>query len=74
MIGTSGRQRTHSSSFETFMILAPPLDLANRFGNIARAIMTQIRENDNESRILAQIRDTLLPKLMRGEVNVLNYD
>ena len=35
-----------------------------------RPIVKQIIENIHESRTLAQIRDTLLPKLLSGEIRV----
>ena len=33
-----------------------------------------IAQNERESRTLAALRDTLLPKLMRGEVRVSDAD
>jgi len=56
MIGTSGRQRVPTSCFANFMIKLPPTALAIRFGNFAKAIMTQIKANDEQSRILTSLR------------------
>ncbi|MCB9434646.1 MAG: restriction endonuclease subunit S [Ardenticatenaceae bacterium] len=70
MVGSSGRQRVPTSSFDNFLIPLPPIELAEKFGIFAEDLMNMIRTNDNQSRTLAQIRDTLLPKLMRGEVVV----
>lgn len=70
MIGTSGRQRASASCFDSFIVPVPPADLAANFGEIAGAIMAEIRANDEEARTLASIRDALLPKLMSGEIEV----
>lgn len=68
MIGTSGRQRTPISSFESFLMVIPPEHIAVQFGEIASSVLAQVRAFDEESRTLAQIRNALLPRLMRGEV------
>jgi type I restriction enzyme, S subunit len=70
MIGTSGRQRTPASSLDNFLIVVPEEAAATQFGVIAASITSQIRACDEESRTLAAIRDTLLPKLMSGEIEV----
>jgi type I restriction enzyme S subunit len=70
MTGTSGRQRTPASCFDSYMIAKPPSELANRFGGFAKSVIEKIKANDEESRTLASLRDALLPKLMRGEVRV----
>jgi type I restriction enzyme, S subunit len=72
MTGTSGRQRTPASCFDNFMVVKPPEELATKFGEFASIVIAQIRVNDEESRTLASIRDSLLPKLIRGEVRVNN--
>lgn len=70
MTGTSGRQRTPASCFDSFLVSVPPEKLAKKFGEFAKYVIDKIRANDEESRALTCIRDTLLPKLMRGEVRV----
>jgi type I restriction enzyme, S subunit len=70
MTGTSGRQRTPASCFNSFMISKPPSELAIKFGEFAKSVISKIRANGEESRTLANLRDTLLPKLMRGEVKM----
>lgn len=70
MTGTSGRQRTPASCFDSFMIVKPPIELAKEFGEFAKSVIEKIKGNDEESRTLARLRDSLLPKLMRGEVRV----
>jgi len=74
MTGTSGRQRTPASCFDTFEISVPPVELAIQFGDFARSIMGQIRANDEQSRTLAVISNTLLPKLMSGEIQLEGFE
>ena len=52
-------------------ILAPANGLAERFGEVVRPWLVKIEANKTESRILTALRDTLLPKLLSGEL-VLN--
>jgi type I restriction enzyme S subunit len=73
MTGTSGRQRVPSECFDTFLLAIPPIpDVARRFGEITAPLMETIKANAEESRDLATLRDTLLPKLLSGEVSVAN--
>jgi type I restriction enzyme S subunit len=71
MTGTSGRQRVPSECFDTFLLAIPPIpDVARRFGEITAPLMETIKANAEESRDLATLRDTLLPKLLSGEITV----
>ena len=71
MTGTSGRQRVPSECFDSLLIAMPeetePLDT---FGNHASSALSQIKANSDQSRTLAELRDTLLPKLLSGELTV----
>lgn len=70
MTGTSGRQRVPSECFSTFWLAVPPPEIARRFDEITAPLMTKIKANYNESRTLANLRDTLLPKLLSGELRL----
>ena len=50
--------------------LVPPMELQLRFEEIARPIEWKIANLKEENEVLAEIRDTLLPKLMSGELPV----
>ena len=70
MTGTSGRQRVPSECFSTFLLAVPPIpDVARRFGELTAPLMETIKANADESRDLAALRDTLLPKLLSGEIS-----
>ena len=68
MTGTSGRQRVPAECFNTFWLAVPPPDIARRFDKLTAPLMAKIKANSNQSRTLATLRDTLLPKLLSGEV------
>lgn len=54
----------------------PVYDLNNKdiqyYNSIVTPIFETIGHNDIESKILSELRDTLLPKLMSGEIDVSN--
>ena len=51
-------------------LLVPGVDAHARFAGLAEPVVTRILANAKESRTLAQLRDTLLPKLISGEIRV----
>lgn len=71
MTGTSGRQRVQADSVAAFKLVAP----ANKavwvaFSRIVSPAFLTIKANAEESETLARLRDTLLPKLISGELRV----
>jgi type I restriction enzyme S subunit len=58
------------ASFRPMLVLKPDLAVLARFTAVADALHQRIVSNLRESRSLAAIRDTLLPKLLSGEVRV----
>jgi type I restriction enzyme S subunit len=69
MTGTSGRQRVPSECFNAFWVAVPPPEIALRFDELTTPLMEKIKANTAQSRILATLRDTLLPKLLSGELS-----
>lgn len=55
---------------ESIQILSPPADLLAAFEGIANPLDALIRLNEEGSRTLTGLRDTLLPKLLSGEIRV----
>ena len=49
-------------------------DINSKFDNIVKPFFEQIFNNNLENSRLIQLRDTLLPKLMSGEIDVSNVD
>jgi type I restriction enzyme S subunit len=50
----------------------PPYEIATRFESLARPLRHKMEQNVLESRTLATLRDTLLPKLLSGKLSVAN--
>ena len=70
MIGTSGRQRVPAKALSEFLFALPPGHIAIKFGKIARSILSRVSEAAQESNILVTLRDTLLPRLVSGELRL----
>lgn len=51
-------------------IVIPPKDVIDKFEKIASSLDAKIAEKNAESTHLTQIRDTILPKLMNGEIDL----
>lgn len=58
------------SDIEKVEFQKPPEDILNKFGTIATDYWNKININQTQIRTLTHTRDTLLPKLMSGEVRV----
>ena len=70
MQGTSGRQRVPNNCFDKYFLAMPPAEVAVEFGKLVKPLMHQIKQQDEESRTLAALRDELLPQLLSGELRV----
>lgn len=70
MAGTSGRQRVPNDCFGSYNVIEPSGSVAAVFGQLAKAALNQMKALDEESKTLACLRDTLLPKLLSGELHV----
>lgn len=58
------------NSISNYQVVIPPECLLSKFNEITWPIYDEIIENNQQSTTLAQIRDSLLPKLMNGEIEV----
>ncbi len=54
----------------TKVIFSKDNEISDRFEKLAKAMYVQINNNVRENRKLEKLRDTLLPKLMSGEIEV----
>lgn len=68
-IGTT-RQNFPFEAFKMFPMIVPPMNLQLSFEKIIKPIEEKITKLEEENEILAEIRDTLIPKLMNGELPV----
>jgi type I restriction enzyme S subunit len=63
-------QSIAKDKFLNTSILVPPRQIQERLRNHINAILHVIEHNEFESKTLAALRDTLLPKLISGELRV----
>ena len=71
---TNSRQRTTPSTTLEFQIALPTQEVVSDFCKIVTPMYDMIAQNTCENRKLAAFRDSLLPKLMSGELDVSNID
>ena len=64
------RQTLSYKDFSLIKIVYPPKEVVNQFNKIYSHIMTLIKKNVLENKRLHQTRETLLPKLMSGELKI----
>lgn len=58
------------ANLKSVPITMPPINLLNQYNDIIKPLFDQIRTNQNQIQQLSTLRDTLLPKLMSGEIKV----
>jgi type I restriction enzyme S subunit len=68
--GSTGQTELSRARLGQLKIITPPSELQKAFGVVVAPLLARISENDHQSRTLATLRDTLLPKLLSGELSV----
>lgn len=63
-------QRIVIKDFKKFKVVLPPIELQQQWDAACGTILKKCWENIRENEMLSQVRDTLLPKLMSGEINL----
>jgi type I restriction enzyme S subunit len=62
-----------NSSLASAKVLRPSPPIAEAFCRIVQPLRRQQADNEKQSRTLASLRDTLLPKLLSGELSVADF-
>ena len=62
--------RTNWSDISSFKVVLPPKPIAAAFTRNIQPMLDRIHANLHQSRTLSTLRDTLLPKLLSGELSV----
>jgi len=62
--------RANWKNMALYELVMPPLDLADEFNGLLLLWIQEIILNIHESKTLAKLRDTLLPKLISGELRL----
>ncbi len=58
------------ADIDTIKIVKPPMSIQQVFGNLAEPLLERVLLNEAEARTLADLRDTLLPRLLSGDIRV----
>ena len=66
----SAQPGLNQEAMKSFQILIPPYELIEKFGIVAKNIVDKILFNSKQIQTLENLRDTLLPKLLSGEVRI----
>lgn len=63
-------QEISKSAFKTIEITIPPKERVEEFDQVVEPLFDKVKSNQVQTQSLTKLRDTLLPKLMSGEVRV----
>lgn len=63
-------QEISKANFRPLPVLIPPPTVLDRFIAIAQPLHQQVVANERQSQTLAELRDSLLPRLLSGELRV----
>ena len=74
MAGTSGRQRVRTEALSSYQLPSPPKDIWDALGSIVKPMFSIFEVNSSEFRTLTILLDTLLPKLISGELRVMGTE
>jgi type I restriction enzyme S subunit len=70
MTGTSGRQRAPADCLNSYPIVIPTEAIGRLFGQRVDSLFTMMKSNDEKTTTLTETRDSLLPKLLSGEIPI----
>lgn len=70
MSGTSGRQRVQNDVLGSFFVAIPDEPIAKAFSQVVTPIQQSISANHKQAKTLANLRDTLLPRLISGQLRL----
>ena len=70
MNGSSGRQRVSGETIGNYIIPVLSEDDISELKAVSESTMKEILKNNLESRVLSEMRNAILPKLMSGELKI----
>ena len=68
--GGSATLNMNTSTFSKVNVLMPSFEIMAKFSSFVAPLFSEILSRQKESALLAETRDTLLPKLLSGELSV----
>lgn len=70
MSGTSGRQRVQNDVLGRYLVTVPSEKVTMAFNDVISPLQQKITENHRQAQTLANLRDTLLPRLISGQLRL----
>ncbi|MDT4862702.1 hypothetical protein FQZ97_973710 [compost metagenome] len=70
MSGTSGRQRIQNDVLGRYPLVVPTAEVAGAFAQVVERAQQKIAANQVQAQTLTQLRDTLLPRLISGQLRL----
>ena len=74
MSGTSGRQRIQNDVLGRYLLALPDGAVASMFEEVIEPIQRSIGSNHQTAKVLATLRDTLLPRLISGQLRLADAE
>ena len=74
MSGATGRQRVRVQSLQQFTVAVPPAELIEYFENVTWPMLEMVGAIGRSTLSLAHSRDLLLPRLISGELSVIEAE
>lgn len=68
------QQKVSQTNLKKVPAIIPPVDVLKQFDDIIQPIFAEIRTLRSENQRLTSIRDSILPKLMSGDIDVSKVD
>jgi type I restriction enzyme S subunit len=72
--GGSAQPKFNKTDFKNTSVLLPPDELLSQFDDTVSPMFAYIEEKRSENQKLSYLRDSLLPKLISGELDVSVID
>lgn len=69
-VSGSALPRIVLKDFKKFKFIVAPIHIQNKIIDLFKSLSSKIHKNESESHRLSLLRDTLLPKLMSGEITL----
>lgn len=66
----SAQQYISQSALNQYKLIIPPNELVEEFHKIVEPLFEKIKDNIEENETLKELRDSLLPKLMNGQIPI----
>ena len=68
------QQKVSQANLKKVQAIIPPVEVLNQFDDTIQPIFAEIRNLRSENQRLSSIRDSILPKLMSGDIDVSEVD